>query len=31
VAEYYKQNGSTAEPPEYMLNMIAFVKKELGD
>ncbi len=31
VAEYYKQNGSGAEPPEYLLNMIEFVKKELGN
>ena len=28
--EYYKQNGTGAEPPEYLLNMIEFVKKELG-
>ena len=28
--EYYKQNGVAAEPPEYLLNMIEFVKKELG-
>jgi tetratricopeptide (TPR) repeat protein len=29
-AEYYKQNGVNSEPPEYLLTMIEFVKKELG-
>jgi hypothetical protein len=29
-AEYYKQNGAGSEPPEYLLTMIEFVKKELG-
>lgn len=28
--EYYKQNGAAAEPPEYLISMIEFVKKELG-
>lgn len=29
-AAYYKQNGAGAEPPEYLLQMIDFVKKELA-
>jgi tetratricopeptide (TPR) repeat protein len=29
-AEYYKQNGANSEPPEYLLTMIEYVKKELG-
>jgi len=30
VKEYYKQNGTGSEPPEYLFSMITFVKKELG-
>lgn len=29
-AEYYRQNGAGAEPPEYLLSMIDVVKKKLG-
>jgi len=29
-AEYYRQNGAGAEPPEYLLMMIDVVKKKLG-
>lgn len=29
--QYYKQNGSSAEPPEYLLTMIGMVKEKLGD
>ncbi len=29
-AEYYKKNGINSEPPEYLLSMIEYVKKELG-
>jgi tetratricopeptide (TPR) repeat protein len=28
---YYKQFGSGAEPPEYLLNMIGMVKEKLGE
>lgn len=31
VKEYYKQTGAGSEPPGYLLNMIAFLKKELGE
>ena len=31
VKQYYKQNGSGAEPPEYLLSMIGMVKEKLGD
>lgn len=30
VKEYYKQNGVTSEPPEYLIAMIDFIKKEMG-
>lgn len=30
VKEYYKQNGNGAEPPEYLLKMIAWVKEQMG-
>lgn len=28
--EYYRQNGTNSEPPEYLISMIDFIKKELG-
>lgn len=28
--EYYRQNGKDAEPPEYLLAMIGYIKKESG-
>jgi tetratricopeptide (TPR) repeat protein len=28
---YYKQYGSSAEPPEYLYSMIGMVKEKLGD
>lgn len=28
--EYYKQNGTSAEPPEYLLRMITWLKEKLG-
>lgn len=30
IAEYYKQNGKDSEPPEYLVSMIDFIKKEMG-
>lgn len=30
IAEYYKQNGKGSEPPEYLISMIDFIKKEMG-
>ena len=30
VKEYYKQNGTGAEPPEYLLDTIGWIKKQLG-
>lgn len=30
LAEYYKQNGAGAEPPEYLISMIEIVKKQMG-
>ena len=31
VKEYYRQNGSGSEPPEYLISMIDFVKKQMGN
>ncbi|MGH2552100.1 MAG: hypothetical protein ACRDEB_00195 [Chitinophagaceae bacterium] len=30
VKEYYRQNGTVAEPPEYLLETISWIKKQLG-
>ncbi len=30
VKEYYRQNGANNEPPEYLISMIDFIKRELG-
>jgi tetratricopeptide (TPR) repeat protein len=30
VKEYYKQNGAAADPPEYLLKMITWLKQQSG-
>lgn len=30
LTEYYKQNGVNSEPPEYLVESIAWIKKQLG-
>jgi hypothetical protein len=30
VKEYYRQNGANAEPPEYLLSMIDYIKKQMA-
>ena len=31
VKEYYRQNGPGSEPPDYLISMIDFIKKQLGN